>query len=65
MEEPLSPFCALGCNMSLQLHFLQYQLDYLGGNMEAVHDQHSGRFHQDISQMEKRYSAKRNPNIGS
>jgi hypothetical protein len=32
-------------------------------NMAAVSDEHRGRFHQDIPQMENRYSSKGNPDI--
>jgi len=33
------------------------------GNTGAVSDENGERFHQDISQMEKRYSSKWNPNM--
>jgi hypothetical protein len=36
VEELLSSFCALGCNMSLKLHFLQSHVDFFPGNMAAV-----------------------------
>jgi hypothetical protein len=53
VEELLSSYCALGCNMFLKSHFLQSHLEYFLGNMRAVSDIHSERFHQDISLMEK------------
>jgi hypothetical protein len=31
--------------------------------MGAVSEEHGGKFHQDISRMEQRYSEKLNPNI--
>jgi hypothetical protein len=31
VEELLSSYCALGCNMSLKLHFLQSHLDFFTG----------------------------------
>ncbi|UYV84034.1 hypothetical protein LAZ67_X000929 [Cordylochernes scorpioides] len=46
---------ALGCNMSLKIHFLHSQLDFFSDNLGAVSDEHGERFHQDISSMEKRY----------
>jgi hypothetical protein len=49
VAELLFPYCALGCNMSLKLHFLQSRLDFFPGNMEAVSDKHSERFNQNIS----------------
>jgi len=53
MQELLSSYRALGCNMSLKLHFLQCHLAIFLGNMGAVSDENGERFHQDISQMEK------------
>ncbi|UYV84088.1 hypothetical protein LAZ67_X001141 [Cordylochernes scorpioides] len=46
---------ALGCNMSLKIHFLHSHLDFFLDNLGAVSDEHGERFHQDISSMEKRY----------
>jgi len=63
MEELLCSCRALGCNMSLKLHFLQCHLAIFLGNMGADSDENGERFHQDISQMEKRYSSKWNPNM--
>jgi len=63
MQELLSSYHALRCNMSLKLHFLHCHLAIFLGNMRAVPDENGERFHQDISQMEKRYSSKRNPNM--
>jgi hypothetical protein len=47
MEELLSSYCALGCSMSLKLHFLQCHLAIFLGNMGAVSDENGGRFHQE------------------
>ncbi|UYV73664.1 hypothetical protein LAZ67_11000266 [Cordylochernes scorpioides] len=49
---------ALGCNMSLKIHFLHSHLDLFPDNLGAVSDEHGERFHQDISSMEKRYQGK-------
>ncbi|UYV84372.1 hypothetical protein LAZ67_X001961 [Cordylochernes scorpioides] len=46
---------ALGCNLSLKIHFLHSHLDFFPDNLGAVSDEHGERFHQDISSMEKRY----------
>ncbi|UYV67412.1 hypothetical protein LAZ67_5000499 [Cordylochernes scorpioides] len=46
---------ALGCNMSLKIHFLHSHLDFFPDNLGAVSDEHGERFHQAISSMEKRY----------
>ncbi|UYV67048.1 unc-93, partial [Cordylochernes scorpioides] len=48
---------ALGCNMSLKIHFLHSHLDFFPYNLGAVSDEHGERFHQAISSMEKRYQA--------
>jgi hypothetical protein len=45
----------LGCNMSLQLHFLHSHLDYFAQNLGSVSEEHGERFHQDIREIEKRY----------
>jgi hypothetical protein len=54
VEEPLSSYCARGCNVLLKHHFLQSHLKYFTGNMGAVSDNHSERFLEDISRTEKR-----------
>ncbi|UYV83526.1 KCNK12 [Cordylochernes scorpioides] len=52
---------ALGCNMSLKIHFLHSHLDFFPDNLGAVSDEHGERFHQAISSMEKRYQGKWSP----
>jgi hypothetical protein len=44
--------------MSLKVHFLDSHLDFFPENLGAVSDEHGQRFHQDISNMEKRYQGK-------
>jgi len=56
----LQSYQKLGCNMSLNIHFLQSHLDFFPENCGAVSDEHRERFHQDISSMEKRYKGKWN-----
>lgn len=63
VDELLSAYEALGCNMSLKIHFLHSHLDFFPENMGAVSDEHGERFHQEISQMEKRYSGKWTKNM--
>lgn len=60
VENMLSSYQALGCNMSLKIHFLHSHLDYFPYNCGAVSDEHGERFHQDIANMEKRYQGKWN-----
>lgn len=61
--ELLSTYQALGCNMSLKIHFLHSHLDFFPENLGAVSDEHGERFHQDISSMEKRYQGKWSPRM--
>jgi hypothetical protein len=51
----LTAYKAMGCNMSLKVHFLGSHLDFFSENLGAVSDEHGERFHQDISNMEKWY----------
>jgi hypothetical protein len=44
--------------MSLKVHFLDSHLDFFPENLGAVSDEHGERFHQDISNMEKRHQGK-------
>jgi len=64
VEYPLSSDRAVGCNMSLKLNFLQSHVDFFfQGNMGSASDDHSERFHQDISRVGKRFCGKLNPNM--
>jgi hypothetical protein len=54
----LTAYKTVGCNMSLKVHFVDAHLDFIPENLGAVSDEHGERFHQDISNMEKRYQDK-------
>ena len=56
----LQSYQKVGCNMSLEIHFLHSHLDFSPKNCGAVSDEHGERFDQDISSMEKRYQGKWN-----
>ncbi|UYV68033.1 hypothetical protein LAZ67_5002872 [Cordylochernes scorpioides] len=58
VNDLLLSYKALGCNMSLKIHFLHSHLDFFPDNLGAVSDEHGERFHQDISSMEKRYQGR-------
>lgn len=58
VKELLENYKALGCNMSLKIHFLHSHLDFFPPNLGAVSDEHGERFHQDIFTIEKRYQGK-------
>lgn len=63
VEELLTAYHILECNMSLKLHFLHSHLDFFPENLGAVSDEHGERFHQDIASIEKRYTGKWSPNM--
>jgi hypothetical protein len=63
VQELISPYSAMGCNMSLILHFLNSHLDFIPEKMEAVSNEHGKKFHQAISKFGKGYSGKWSPNI--
>ncbi|UYV70862.1 hypothetical protein LAZ67_8000908 [Cordylochernes scorpioides] len=61
VNDLLLSYKALGCNMSLKIHFLHSHLVFFPDNLGAVSDEHGERFHQAISSMEKRYQGKWSP----
>ncbi|UYV64558.1 hypothetical protein LAZ67_3001179 [Cordylochernes scorpioides] len=61
VNDLLLSYKALGCIMSLKIHFLHSHLDFFPDNLGAVSDEHGERFHQAISSMEKRYQGKWSP----
>ncbi|UYV82502.1 hypothetical protein LAZ67_21002579 [Cordylochernes scorpioides] len=61
VNDLLLSYKALGCNMSLKIHFLHSHLYFFPDNLGAVSDEHGERFHQAISSMEKRYQGKWSP----
>ncbi|UYV70254.1 hypothetical protein LAZ67_7002290 [Cordylochernes scorpioides] len=63
VNDLLLSYKALGCNISLKIHFLPSHLDFFPDNLGAVSDEHGERFHQDISSMEKRYQVSFDINV--
>jgi hypothetical protein len=49
---------AVGCNISLKVHFIDSHRDFLPENLEGVSNDHKQQFHQDIFTLEKRYQGK-------
>lgn len=45
VKEWLSVYKAIGCNMSLKMHFLYSHQDFFPGKLGAVIDKHEGWFH--------------------
>ena len=58
VENLVTAYHALGCRMSIKLHFLHSHLDFFRPNLGAVSEEHGERFHQDIQVMEKRYQGR-------
>ena len=59
----LKSYKALGCNMSLKIHFLHPYLESFPLNSGEVSDEHREQFHQDIAAMETGYQGKWNPSM--
>jgi len=58
VQDLLTSYKAIGCNMSLKIHFLESHLDFFPENLGEVSDEHGERFHQDILATENRYQGK-------
>jgi len=58
IEDMLSLYHKLGCNMSLKIHMLHSHLDFFPDNCGMFSDEHGERFHQETATMEKRYQGK-------
>ena len=63
VEELLSSYQKLGCNMFVKIHFLSSRLEFFPENCGSVSDEHGERFHQDIAIMEGRYKGKWSPSM--
>ena len=61
-QDLISSYCALGYNMSMELNFLHTHLEFFPENTGTFSNEHGERFHQNSSQMEKRYSEEWIPN---
>ena len=58
VQNLLTSYKAMGCIMSLEIHFLEFHFDFFPENLGEVSDENVERFHQDILAMEKRYQGK-------
>ncbi|KAF2358194.1 hypothetical protein FHG87_011047 [Trinorchestia longiramus] len=63
VNDLITSYKHLDCNMSLKVHFLHSHLDFFPENLGAVSDEHGERFHQEIVAIEKRNQGKWNPNM--
>jgi len=48
VQDLLISYKAVGCNMTLKIHFLASHLEFFPENLGEVSDEHGERFHQDI-----------------
>ena len=55
VEELLSAYKAVGCNMPLKVHFLHSHQDFFPENFGAILDEYGDWFHQGISQFERKF----------
>ena len=58
VQDLLTSYKAMGCNMSVKIHFLESHLDFFPENLGEVSDEHGERFHEDIMTIGKRYESK-------
>jgi hypothetical protein len=58
VSDLLTAYKAIGCNMSLKVHFLDSHLDFFPENLGAISYEHGQTFHQDISNVENRCQGK-------
>ena len=54
----LTSYKAMGCNMSVKIHFLESHFGFSQENLGEVSDEHGAKFHRDIMTMEKWYQGK-------
>lgn len=57
----LKTYKAMGCRMSLKIHFLHSHINFFPENLGAVSDEQGERFHQDIATIETRYKGRWEP----
>ena len=55
VQDLLTSYKALECNMSQKNNFLEFHFDFFAENLGEVNDEHGERFHQDILAKEKLY----------
>ena len=58
VQDLLTSYKAMGCSMSVKIHFLESHLDFFPENLSKFGDEYGERFHQDIVAMEKWYQDK-------
>ena len=57
----LTTFRNLGCNMSVKMHYLFSHVDQFPENMGSMSYEQGEKFHQDLKEMETRYQGRWDP----
>lgn len=55
VSEMVKNYHALGCNMSIKLHFFYSHVDYFPEKLGDFSEEHGERCHQDMKDIEKKY----------
>ena len=63
VKNMVGKFRALGCRISIKLHFLDSHIDYFPENLGEYSEEQVERFHQDICAMESRYQGRWDVNM--
>lgn len=63
VDNMLSHFEQLGCNMSIKVHYLHSHLDCFPENLGDFSEEQGERFHQDIRTIEERYQGHRDAHM--
>jgi len=58
VHDLLTLYKVMGCNMSLNIHFLESHLNFFPKNLGEVNEEYGERFLPDIMAMEKWYQGK-------
>lgn len=60
VQNLLKAYKAMGCRMSLKIHFLHSHFAFFPENLGAVSDEQGERFHQDVKRLEERFQGRWN-----
>ena len=59
----LTAYNDMGCNMSIKIHFLHSHLNFFPDNLGQFSDEQGERFHQEMAIIEKRFDGKNKINM--
>lgn len=63
VQEFLTAYAEMGCNMSIKVHYLHSHLDFFPDNLGLFSDEQGERFHKEIQHIEKRFQGKSSVNM--